>query len=115
MAREFSAEPAQVYYLYAIAEGLPRRWRPPADGVGAAPVVARAVRDLTLIMSAVDTIPLRTPKARARHDEVASAALGAEAVLPLPFGTVVPALEVDDWLVGHLSTRTCRGCAVVWR
>ena len=111
MAREFSAEPAQVYrhhpgpadYLYAIAERLPRRWRPPASGVDAAPVVARGVRDLTLIMSAVDTIPPRTPKAIARNDEVISAALGAEVVLPLPFGTVLPALEVDDWLAGHLA------------
>jgi hypothetical protein len=61
MAREISAEPAQVFgrrqgaadYLYAIAERLPRRWRPPADGVDAAPVVARVIRDLTLIVSAV--------------------------------------------------------------
>jgi hypothetical protein len=51
MAREISAEPAQVFgrrqgaadYLYAIAERLPRRWRPPADGVDAAPVVARVI------------------------------------------------------------------------
>ena len=103
MVREISAEPAQVYYLYAIAERLPRRWRPPAAGVDAAPVVARVVRDLTLIVSAIDSIPPRTPKTVARHDEVVSVALGAEAVLPLPFGTVVPALEVDDWLAGHLA------------
>jgi hypothetical protein len=111
MVREISAEPARVFghrqgaadYLYAIVERLPRRWRPPADGVDAAPVVARVIRDLTLIVSAVDTIPARTPKTIARHDEVVSAALGAEAVLPLPFGTVVPALEVDDWLAGHLA------------
>jgi Gas vesicle synthesis protein GvpL/GvpF len=111
MARENSAEPAQVFghrqgpsdYLYAIAERLPRRWRPPASGVDAAPVVARPLHDLVVITSAVDAIPRPTPKALARHDEVVAAALAAEAVLPLPFGTVVPALEVDDWLAGHLA------------
>jgi hypothetical protein len=103
MAREILAEPAQVYYLYAIAERLPRRWRPPASGVDSAPVVVRPVRDLTLITSTVVASPRPTPKARARHDEVVSAALGADAVLPLPFGTVVPALEVDAWLASHLG------------
>ena len=109
MAREILAEAAQVFghrespagYLYAIVEGLPRRWRPPASGVGAAPVVARPVPDLVLITSAVDTIPRPTPKAVARHDEVVSTTLGADAVLPLPFGTVVPDFQIDDWLSGH--------------
>ena len=111
MAREILAEPAQVLgqrqgptdYLYAIVEGLPRRWRSPADGVGVGPVVARPVRDLVLITSAVDTVPRPTPKAVARHDEVISAALRADAVLPLPFGTVVPTFEVDGWLASHLA------------
>lgn len=74
MAQEILAEPAQVFghrqgpadYLYAIVEGLPRRWRPPTDGVGAA-------------------------------------ALGAATVLPLPFGTVLPTFEVEDWLASHLA------------
>jgi gas vesicle protein GvpL/GvpF len=111
MAREILAEPAQVLrdpqgptdYVYAIVEGLPRRWRPPADGVGPAPVVARRLRGLVLLTSAVDMIPTPTPKTQARHDEVVGAALGARAVLPLPFGTVMPAFEVDDWLVTHLA------------
>jgi hypothetical protein len=116
MAREILAEPAQVLghrpgpvdYLYAIAEGLPRRWRPPAVGVSTAPVVARSLCGLVLITSTIDALPRPTPKAMARHAEVVSAALTADAVLPLPFGTVVAALEVDDWLAGHLELiRTC--------
>jgi len=90
------------YYLYAIAERLPRRWRPPVNGVEAAPVAARPLRDLTLIMSVIEAIPRPTPKVMAQHDAVVAAALAAEAVLPLPFGTVVPASEVDEWLAGHL-------------
>ena len=111
MAREILAEPAQVFgdrqgptdYVYAIVEGLPRRWRPPADGVGPAPVVARQLRGLVLLTSAVDSVPRPTPKTQARHDEVVGAVLGAQAVLPLPFGTVMPAFEVDDWLMTHLA------------
>jgi hypothetical protein len=110
MAREILAEPAQVFghrqgstdYLYAIVEGLPRRWRPLAGGVGPAPVVARPLRGLVLLTSAVDAVPRPTPKTQARHDEVVAAALGAESVLPLPFGTVMPAFEVDNWLATHL-------------
>jgi Gas vesicle synthesis protein GvpL/GvpF len=111
MALEVPAEPAQVVghrdgptdYVYAIVEGLPRRWRPPADGVDAAPVVAREVRGLVLIASAVDTIPRRTPRSVARHDEVISTTLGAQAVIALEFGTVVPAIDVDAWLGAHLG------------
>ena len=111
MAREILAEPAQLSgdcqgpadYLYAIVERLPRRWRPPAIGVGPAPVVARRLRGLVLLTSAVDSVPRPTPKTQARHDEVVGAALGAQAMLPLPFGTVMPAFAVDDWLVTHLA------------
>src|SRR6185295_7414130 len=89
MAREPLAEAVQVFghrqaltaYVYAIVDGLPRRWRPPVTGVGQAPVVARRVHDLVLIASAVDAAPCPTPRAVARHDEVVSTMLGAEAVL----------------------------------
>jgi hypothetical protein len=90
-------------YLYAIVEGLPRRWRPPSYGVTSSPIVVRAVRDLVLVESAVDAIPRRTPRAVSLHDEVTSATLPAEAVLPLEFGTVLPALRVEAWLTAHLG------------
>lgn len=111
MAQILSAEPAQALrrpespadYLYAIVEGLPRGWRPPATGVGAAPVVTRPLRGLILITSEVDAIPRPTPRTVALHAEVVSATLEAEAVFPLEFGTVVPAAEVDAWLAPHLA------------
>ena len=111
MAFEVSAEPARVLfdgqgpsdYLYAIVHGLPRRWRPPASGVGAAAVVARSVRDLVLITSVIDAAPRRTPMTIALHEEVVSSTLEAEAVLPLEFGTVTSAPHFDAWLLAHLG------------
>jgi len=111
MAFEVSAEAARVSsngqgpsdYLYAIVQGLPRRWRPPASGVGAATVVARSVRDLVLITSVIDAAPRRTPMTIARHEEVVSSTLEAEAVLPLEFGTVASPPHFDAWLVAHLG------------
>ena len=89
--------------MYAIVEGLPRRWRPPTTGVGASPVVARSVRELVLITSAVDAALRRTPRTVAVHDEVVSSTLEAEAVLPLEFGTITSAPRFDRWLVAHLG------------
>jgi hypothetical protein len=111
MAWNVSAEPARVSfnrqgpsdYLYAIVEGLPRRWRPPTGGVGVSPVVARPVRGLVLITSSIDAPPRPTPRTIALHDEVVSTTLEAEAVLPLEFGTVTTALHVDAWLGAHLG------------
>ena len=79
MALEILAEPAQVFgdhhgpseYLYAIVERLPRRWRPPAIGLGPAPVIARSLRGLVLITSAIDAVPRPTPKTQARAGDVA--------------------------------------------
>jgi gas vesicle protein GvpL/GvpF len=111
MACELSAEPARVPphrhdasdYLYAIVEGLPRRWRPPAAGIGASPVVARSVRDLVLITSTIDAVPRPTPRTVALHDDVVSSTLGAEAVLPLEFGTVTAPVQADAWLAAHVT------------
>jgi Gas vesicle synthesis protein GvpL/GvpF len=123
MDREIAGEPARQCghrqgpedYVYAIAERLPRRWRPPARGVGAAPVVARRIGDLVVITSPVDAVPPSSPAAVARHGQVISATLTADAVLPLPFGTLVPTVEIDGWLAGHrclieayLSSVRCR-------
>jgi len=111
MASEVSAEPARVSsrrqaasdYLYAIVEGLPRRWRPPTSGVGAWPVVARSVRDLVLITSAIDAVPRPTLRSVALHDEVVSSTLEADAVLPLEFGTVTAPVHAEAWLATHLG------------
>jgi hypothetical protein len=111
MAWEASAEPARVSftrqgpsdYLYALAEGLPTRWRPPTSGVGSSPVVVRCVQGVALITSSIDSAPRPTPRTVALHDEVISATLAAEAVLPLEFGTVTAAPHVDAWVATHLG------------
>jgi len=111
MACELSAEPARVTprrqesadYVYAIVQGLPPRWKPPAAGVGDAPVTTRSVRDLILITSAIDTVPRPTPKTVALHDDVVSSTLDADAVLPLEFGTVTAPVHADAWLTAHLA------------
>jgi hypothetical protein len=100
MAREGS-----VYsvYLYATVEGLPRWWKPPPAGVGAEPIVARAVTDLSLIASPL-TVPLsRTPRTVALHQEVVASLLEARAVIPFDFGTVLDAAELEPWLGTRLS------------
>jgi hypothetical protein len=111
MAPEILAEPAPVSrhrdhrrdYVYAIVEGLPRRWRPPSSGVTSAPVIARPVRGLMLIVSGIETVPSPTPRTAALHHEVLSTTLQAEAVLALEVGTIVPAPDLDAWLAGHLG------------
>lgn len=116
MAWEASVEPARVaptreslsHYLYAVVDGLPRRWRPPSSGIGPGPVLARRVRDLTIISSAVDAPPSRTPRAVALHNEVVASTFEADAVLPIEFGTVIPAPGVEAWLAANLGVVRAR-------
>ncbi|MGH7313906.1 MAG: GvpL/GvpF family gas vesicle protein, partial [Candidatus Rokuibacteriota bacterium] len=79
-------------YLYALVQGLPGTWRPPRVGVGDT-IVKQVFRDLLLISSPVESPPLRTPSAEARHDDVLASLLEAPAVLPFRFGTVVAEAE----------------------
>lgn len=97
------ATPSSHYHLYAIADGVPRRWRPPATGVGGGPVVARAMRDLTLIATPLVAPPSRTPGAIAIHQDVVASLLESRAVLPFKFGTLVAAAELDRWMTVHLA------------
>ncbi|MBI4593211.1 MAG: GvpL/GvpF family gas vesicle protein [Candidatus Rokubacteria bacterium] len=90
-------------YLYAIVDGLPRRWRPPAAGVGGGPVVARAIGDLTLIVTPLAVPPGRTPGALAVHQDVVATLLESRAVVPLRFGALVAAADLDRWLSLHLA------------
>jgi hypothetical protein len=111
MAREVLAEPAPVSghrdhrrdYVYAIVEGLPRRWRPPSEGVAAAPVVARPVRELIVIVSVLDAAPAPTPRTAALHQAVLATTLQADAVLPLAVGTILRASDLDAWLGAHIG------------
>ncbi len=97
-------------YLYAIVQGLPKSWRPPAAGVGT--VVAQPFRDLLLISSLVASPPARTASTAASHDEVLASLLEASAVLPFRFGTVVAEATLDNWLEAR-SARIRAGLAEV--
>jgi hypothetical protein len=97
------ATPSSHYHLYAIAEGVPRRWRPPAAGVGGGPVVARAMRDLTVIATPLTAPPSRTPGSLAIHHDVVASLLESRAVLPFRFGTLVAAADLDRWMSVHLG------------
>lgn len=120
MARVRSTGPeprtgASPQYLYAIVEGLPRRWRPPTSGVGAGPVVARSIADLVVVASAVTAPPPRTPRTLALHHDVVATTLQADAVLPFPFGMVMRPGELDHWMLTHRglvlrSLAHLRGC-----
>jgi hypothetical protein len=83
-------------YLYALVQGLPKAWRPPAAGVGT--ITAQPFRDLLLISSPVVSPPARTVGAAASHDEVVASVLDSSAVLPFRFGTVVTEAELESWL-----------------
>lgn len=102
-------------YLYAVVERLPARWRPPSSGIGAGAVVARAVDDLTVITSAVETLPRSGPRSWALHHDVVTTTIDADAVLPFRFGTVVPSDELETWFGAHRrlvqgSLAQLRGC-----
>jgi Gas vesicle synthesis protein GvpL/GvpF len=86
-------------YLYAVAEQLPRSWRPPPAGVAAMAVEARRMGDLSVITSAVDHAPREGPRLLSLHHDVVATAMSAAAVVPLPCGTVLPSDELDRWLV----------------
>jgi Gas vesicle synthesis protein GvpL/GvpF len=92
---------AMDQYLYAIAERLPRSWRPPAAGVTAAAVAARRVGDLSLITSALEHAPREGPRLLSQHHDVVATTMSAAAVVPFRCGTVLPSDEVDPWLAGH--------------
>jgi len=98
-----SPAPSGFYHLYAVVEGLPRRWRPPATGVGGGPVVARAAAELTLIVTPLAAPIGRTPAALAAHDDVVVGLLECRAVVPLRFGTTLAAAQLDRWLALHLA------------
>lgn len=109
---------ALSFHLYGIVEGLPRRWRPPAAGVGAGSVLARPVRGLTVIATPLDAPPRPTPGALGRHEAVLAGLLDAAALLPFRFGTLVPADDFEAWLSARLgrfrsALAELRGCVEV--
>src|SRR5262249_47687346 len=76
-------------YVYALVDRVPRRWRPPAAGVGGGSVIAQSVHDLVLIVSPVTSPLARTLRSQAVHDDVVVSLMDAEAGVPLPVRTVL--------------------------
>src|SRR5437870_12665468 len=74
-------------YVYALVARVPRRWRPPAAGVGGGSVVAQSIHDLVLIISPVTSPLVRTLRPQSVPDDAVRSFMDAEAVVPVPFGT----------------------------
>ncbi len=100
MAEVLSRRPSALYYLYALVDRAPRRWRPPATGVGGGSIEARHIHDLILIVSRVVNPVFRTVRTQAAHDDVLASLMDAEAVAPMPFGTAV--VDLQGWVDARL-------------
>ncbi len=100
MAEALSRRPFALYYLYALVDRAPRRWRPPATGVGGGSIEARHIHDLILIVSRVVNPVFRTVRTQAAHDDVLASLMDAEAVAPMPFGTAV--VDLQGWVDARL-------------
>jgi len=94
--------PKTLRYVYAVADGVPRRWRPPCEGVDGASVLGIRVDTLMLVASPLVSPPPVTPRVVARHQEVVASLLEARAVLPFPPGTTVAEADVGAWLQSRL-------------
>jgi gas vesicle protein GvpL/GvpF len=89
------------HYLYAIVDRMPAAWRPPTCGLGDASVVPRRVDDVVMLGSLLDTVPPANPRTLAIHHDIVATALEAAALVPLRYGTVVPAAALTDWFAAH--------------
>ena len=96
MLEALSRRPSAQYYVYALVDRVPRRWRPPATGVGGGPVEAQRIHDLFLVVSRVVNPFVRTLRTQAAHDDVLASLMDADAVAPLPFGTAV--MDLEGWV-----------------
>jgi len=100
MAEALLRRPSTLYYLYALVDRVPRRWRPPAAGVGGGPVEAQRIHDLTLIVSRVVNPVSHSVRTQAAHDDVLASLMDAEAVAPIPFGTAI--VDLPGWVSARL-------------
>ena len=88
-------------YLYAIVDRMPTAWRPPTSGLGDASVVPRRVHDVVVLGSLLETVPPPTPRTLAVHNDIVATVIDAAALVPFPYGTMVPSAELSDWVAGH--------------
>ncbi len=88
-------------HLFAIVDRLPRSWRPPASALG--PVGVHALDGLQVLACDREWLPPATARTLAQHHEIVAAAMGADALLPLRFGTAVPAGALAAWFAAHAA------------
>lgn len=93
----------QLRYLYAVADGVPRAWRPPREGVDGASVIAIRIGALVLLASPVAAPPRVTPSLAARHQDIVASLLEARAVLPFAPGTTVGEADLGAWVECRLA------------
>jgi hypothetical protein len=86
-------------HLFAIVERPPASWRPPVASRGL--VATSAFHGVHLIAGACDQAPDANARTLAAHHDVIASAMDAAAVLPFPFGTLVPSRELPAWLEAH--------------
>ncbi|HEU5196917.1 MAG TPA: GvpL/GvpF family gas vesicle protein [Methylomirabilota bacterium] len=89
------------HYLYAIVDRMPTAWHPPTSGLGDASVVPRRVHDVVILGSLLDIAPPATPRTLAIHHDIVATVIEATALLPFRYGTLVPAVELGDWMAGR--------------
>jgi hypothetical protein len=92
---------ADLEYLYAVVDRLPRRWRAPGRGVAGTLVSARRVEDVVAVFSRLIALPPRTLAALGQHEDVVGALLEADALVPLGFGMAVA--DADAWVRSRLG------------
>jgi hypothetical protein len=102
-------------YLYAIVDRLPARWRSPTAGIAGGPVVPCRVGDLVLLSSPLESVPPANPRTLALHQDVVATVVDAGATLPFRYGVAVPAVELQEWLIGRrarviAALGAVRGC-----
>jgi hypothetical protein len=88
------------WLLFAVVEGLPARWTPPAEGP-CGPVEVHRARDLAVIASPAPRLPEPGARVFALHADVVTATLDAEATLPFRFGVLLPRVDLAGWLTAH--------------
>jgi gas vesicle protein GvpL/GvpF len=86
------------HYLYAIVDRLPARWRPPTAGILGASIVPRRFETMIALASTIETAPAPGPRSLALHQDIVATVMDAPAVVPLPYGTVVPGAQLGDWI-----------------
>jgi hypothetical protein len=106
------------HYLYAIVDRLPSRWRPPTAGILGASIVPRRFETMIVLTSTLEIAPAPGPRSLALHHDIVATVVDAPAVVPLPYGTVVPGPQLGDWIAMRrslieASLAAVRGCVEV--